>query len=70
MHSMRYEEPPFVAATAVFKRRGRWYASVACPACRAGLRVRLSVGPMVAHCEACCSDVEADVALVVPSGTA
>jgi hypothetical protein len=61
---------PRVAASAVFKRRGRWYARLACPRCAASLRVRLSLGPMVARCEDCACDVEADVAPVVPCGRA
>jgi hypothetical protein len=32
--------------------------------------VKLSLGPMVARCEACASDVEADVTLVVSFGRA
>lgn len=63
-------EPPRVGACAVFKRRGRWYARLACPGCAAPLRVRLSLGPMVARCEDCACDVEADVTPVVPDGRA
>jgi hypothetical protein len=70
MHATTYIEPLSSAASAVFKRRGRWYASVPCPICETSLRVRLSLGPMVARCEACREDVEADVALVVTSGSA
>jgi hypothetical protein len=62
--------PPCVTASGVFKRRGRWYARVPCPSCAAALRVRLSLGPMVARCEACSSDVEADVSLVLTRGRA
>lgn len=65
-----YVEPPCATASAVFKRRGRWYAHVACPSCAAQLRVRLSLGPMVAHCDECAADVEADVTLVVNAGNA
>ena len=65
-----YTEPPCAAASAVFKKRGRWYARVACPSCSAQLRVKLSLGPMVAHCDGCSSDVEADVTLVVTAGRA
>ncbi|HEX8789602.1 MAG TPA: hypothetical protein VF765_01525 [Polyangiaceae bacterium] len=65
-----YIEPLSSAASAVFKRRGRWYATVPCPICESPLRVRLSLGPMVARCEACREDVEADVTLVVTSGRA
>jgi hypothetical protein len=65
-----YVEPPCAAASAVFKRRGRWYARVACPSCAAPLRVKLSLGPMVAHCDTCAADVEADVTLVVSAGSA
>jgi hypothetical protein len=65
-----FVEPPCVCASTVFKRRGRWYARLACPNCAATLRVRLSLGPMVARCEACAADVEADVTLVVTSGRA
>jgi hypothetical protein len=65
-----YLEPLSSRASGVFKRRGRWYATVPCPLCEAPLRVRLSLGPMVARCEACREDVEADVRLVVSSGRA
>jgi hypothetical protein len=70
MDACDFVEPPCIAASTVFKRRGRWYARVACPSCRAELRVRLSLGPMVARCSACSVDVEADVTLVVSSGRA
>ncbi len=70
MDATPYVEPLSSAASTVFKRRGRWYASVPCPICEAPLRVRLSLGPMVAHCEKCREDVEADVTLVVSSGRA
>ena len=65
-----FVEPPCVAALAVYKRRGRWYARLACPGCDAPLRVRLSLGPMVAHCDACDADVEADVTCVLAGGSA
>lgn len=65
-----YVEPLSSTASAVFKRRGRWYASVPCPICEAPLRVRLSLGPMVGRCEKCREDVEADVTLVLSSGRA
>jgi hypothetical protein len=65
-----YVEPPCAAASGVFKKRGRWYARVACPRCATQLRVRLSLGPMVAHCDDCSADVEADVTLVVTAGSA
>jgi len=32
--------------------------------------VKLSLGPMVARCETCAADAEADVTLVVSSGRA
>ena len=70
MDEAQYVEPLSSTASAVFKRRGRWYASVPCPICEASLRVRLSLGPMVARCEACRENVEADVAFVVASGSA
>jgi hypothetical protein len=70
MDATPYVEPLSSAASAVFKRRGRWYASVPCPICEAPLRVRLSLGPMVARCEACREDVEADVTGVVSAGRA
>jgi hypothetical protein len=70
MEPTPYVEPLSSMASTVFKRRGRWYASVPCPICTASLRVRLSLGPMVARCEACRENVEADVALVVSSGSA
>jgi hypothetical protein len=70
MEPTPYVEPLSSAASAVFKQRGRWYASVPCPICEASLRVRLSLGPMVARCEACRENVEADVAFVVSSGSA
>jgi hypothetical protein len=65
-----YVAPPCVTASAVFKRRGRWYALLSCPTCTSTLRVRLSLGPMVARCESCCADVEADVTLAVRFGRA
>jgi hypothetical protein len=34
------------------------------------LRVKLSLGPMVAHCADCVADVEADVTTVVRAGRA
>jgi hypothetical protein len=64
------EMPPCVGASSVFKRRGRWYARVACPLCANALRVRLSLGPMVARCADCRKNVEADVSPVVRSGWA
>ena len=70
MEATQYVEPLSSTASAVFKKRGRWYASVPCPICESALRVRLSLGPMVARCEACCENVEADVAYVVSSGSA
>lgn len=63
-------DPPCVPASAVFKRRGRWYARLTCPGCAAPLRVRLSLGPMVARCDDCAVDVEADVTLVLAAGRA
>jgi len=63
-----YAVPPSALASSVYKRRGRWYASVPCPKCARALRVRLSLGPMVARCEPCAADVEADVRLVVNIG--
>jgi hypothetical protein len=65
-----FVEPPCVSASTLFKRRGRWYARLACPTCSATLRVRLSLGPMVARCDACAADVEADVTLIVSCGRA
>lgn len=65
-----YAEPPRAAASAVFKQRGRWYARLPCPECGRMLRVRLSLGPMVARCEDCESDVEADVGEVLAAGRA
>jgi hypothetical protein len=65
-----YVEPPCVAASSVFKQRGRWYAGLCCPACAGALRVRLSLGPMVARCGRCAADVEADVTLVLCAGRA
>ena len=62
--------PPCVTASMVFKQRGRWYARVKCPDCAAPLRVRLSLGPMVAHCAPCAIDVEADVTDAVRAGNA
>ena len=70
MDRLSYVEPPCVAASGVFKQRGRWYARVACPSCGAVLRVRLSLGPMVAHCDLCAEDVEADVEPVLVAGRA
>ena len=70
MDASTYIEPLSSAASTVFKRRGRWYATVPCPICESPLRVRLSLGPMVARCEACREDVEADVTFVVASGRA
>jgi hypothetical protein len=70
MNACDFVEPPCVSASTVFKRRGRWYARVACPSCGGLLQVRLSLGPMVARCNACAVDVEADVTLVVTSGRA
>jgi hypothetical protein len=64
------EEPPSVRASGVFKKKGRWYARVGCPRCAAQLRVKLSLGPMVARCEECAIDVEADVKRVVREGRA
>jgi hypothetical protein len=64
------EEPPCVEASGVFKRKGRWYARLGCPRCEAQLRVKLSLGPMVARCEECALDVEADVTRVVSGGRA
>ena len=64
------EEPASVAACGVFKRKGRWYARLECPKCTAALRVKLSLGPMVARCEECAIDVEADVRCVVTEGRA
>jgi hypothetical protein len=34
------------------------------------LHVKLSLGPMVAHCSECVADVEADVTLVLHAGRA
>lgn len=70
MDAMSYEELPCVSACTVYKRRGRWYASLACPGCNSALRVRLSLGPMVARCETCAQDVEADVGPVIAAGRA
>lgn len=70
MDATTYVEPLSCEASAVFKRRGRWYASVPCPICESPLRVRLSLGPMVARCEACREDVEADVTGILTSGRA
>jgi hypothetical protein len=70
MNACDFVEPPCVSASTVFKRRGRWYAGVACPRCGVPLRVRLSLGPMVARCNGCAADVEADVTLVVSRGRA
>ncbi|HXN30723.1 MAG TPA: hypothetical protein VN894_02635 [Polyangiaceae bacterium] len=66
----QYVPPPCAAASCVFKLRGRWYARVPCPECAAPLRVRLSLGPMVARCDPCAADVEADVTQVVSGGQA
>jgi hypothetical protein len=65
-----YEPPPCVGASSIFKRNGRWYARVPCPLCACTLRVKLSLGPMVAHCADCVADVEADITLVVRTGSA
>jgi hypothetical protein len=70
MNACDFVEPPCVPASTVFKRRGRWYARVGCPTCGGQLRVRLSLGPMVARCNTCAEDVEADVTLVLSSGRA
>jgi hypothetical protein len=70
MDASPFAIPPSAPATHVFKARGRWYARVACPDCATSLRVRLSLGPMVARCGSCDSDVEADVTFVVASGRA
>jgi hypothetical protein len=70
MEATAYVEPISSTASTVFKRRGRWYATVACPICASPLRVRLSLGPMVARCEPCREDVEADVTFVLASGRA
>jgi hypothetical protein len=59
-----------VRAFGVFKRKGRWYARLGCPKCAAQLRVKLSLGPMVARCEECAIDVEADVRRVLREGRA
>jgi hypothetical protein len=64
------DEPASVAACGVFKKKGRWYARLGCPKCTAILRVKLSLGPMVARCEECAIDVEADVTRVVTEGRA
>jgi hypothetical protein len=64
------EEPTCVRAAGVFKKKGRWYASLGCPRCAAQLRVKLSLGPMVARCAECAIDVEADVRRVVKAGRA
>jgi hypothetical protein len=61
---------PCVGASNVFKRRGRWYAAVACPGCAIHLQVKLSLGPMFAHCAGCAAHVEADVTQVVNTGWA
>ena len=70
MDSAVYDPPPCVGASSVFKRAGRWYARVPCPSCTSMLRVKLSLGPMVAHCADCVADVEADVTTVVRAGRA
>ncbi len=70
MDQLLYVPPPTAPASAVFKQKGRWYARVRCPSCGAAARVRLSLGPMVAHCEPCGRDVEADVTWVLASGRA
>jgi hypothetical protein len=70
MNAADYVPPPCAAASALLKRRGRWYALVSCPECTAQLRVKLSLGPMVARCDACAAEVEADVAQVVAAGSA
>jgi hypothetical protein len=63
-------DPESVAASGVFKKKGRWYARLGCPRCTAQLKVKLSLGPMVARCEECAIDVEADVRRVVSEGRA
>ncbi len=70
MNAPDYVPPPCAAASSIFKRRGRWYAVVSCPECTAQLRVKLSLGPMVARCDACATEVEADVTQVVAAGSA
>ncbi len=70
MNAPEYVPPPCAAASSVVKRHGRWYALVPCPECAAQLRVKLSLGPMVARCDACETDVEADVTCVVATGSA
>jgi hypothetical protein len=70
MNAPEYVQPPSAAASSIFKRRGRWYARVPCPLCATSLRVKLSLGPMVARCDACAADVEADVSCVVATGRA
>lgn len=70
MNAPQYSPPPCAAASSVFKRRGRWYVRVPCPACATQLRVRLSLGPMVARCDRCAADVEADVTPVITTGRA
>ena len=70
MESGSYEPPPCAIASSVFKRRGRWYARVTCPSCASSLHVKLSLGPMVAHCQDCVADVEADVRSVLTRGRA
>jgi len=67
---MSYVEPPCAPASSVFKQKGRWYARVTCPQCATPLRVRLSLGPMVARCDDCAEDIEADVEPVVCTGRA
>ena len=67
---MSYEDPPCVSACSVFKQRGRWYVALTCPGCCRPLRVRLSLGPMVARCESCSRDVEADVGPLITAGRA
>jgi hypothetical protein len=70
MDATQYVEPPCAAASSLFKRRGRWYAGVPCPGCCAPLRVKLSLGPMVARCNDCSADVEADVGELLTAGRA
>lgn len=70
MSASDYVPPPCAPASSVFKRRGRWYVLVPCPGCAAALRVKLSLGPMVARCSACAADVEADVTQVIAAGSA
>ena len=69
-HGRPYVEPTSAPASSVFKRRGRWYAHVPCPRCEEPLRVKLSLGPMVARCDDCEAEVEADVSRVLTAGRA